>query len=133
MLNDAQKLSGALSMDLTDEQWQLVKSHLPEPPKRPDGRGRPRVNDRVILNGIHWIMRTGAPWKAMPGRYPSYQTCHRRVQAWVRAGVFEMTSIHKLISQTSRLAKQDPGDQSDAGAGDLKGSKNRFPLSGEGA
>ena len=76
-------------MDLTDEQWQLVKTHIPEPPKRADGRGRPRVNDREILNGILWIMRTGAPWKDMPGRYPSYQTCHRRFQEWVRAGVFE--------------------------------------------
>lgn len=58
-------------MDLTDEQWQLVKTLLPDPPKRNYGRGRPRVDDREILNGILWIMRTGAPWKDMPGRYPS--------------------------------------------------------------
>ena len=78
-----------MSMDLTDEQWLLGKTHIPELPKRADGRGRPRVNDREILNGILWIMRTGAPWKDMPGRYRSYQTCHRRFQEWVRAGVFE--------------------------------------------
>lgn len=89
MLNYAQTLEGVMSMDLTDEQWQIVEEHIPKPIRRPDGRGRPRLNDRDILNGILWIMRTGAPWKDLPDRYPSYQTCHRRFQEWVRAGVFE--------------------------------------------
>ena len=76
-------------MDLTDEQWAVVEPILPKPPKRSDGKGRPRIDDRRILNGILWIMRTGAQWKDLPNRYPSYQTCHRRYQEWVRAGVFE--------------------------------------------
>ncbi|MFZ6019766.1 MAG: IS5 family transposase [Chloroflexota bacterium] len=76
-------------MDLTDEQWDVIKSLIPEPPQRADGRGRPRRDDREILNGILWIMRTGAPWKDMPERYPPYQTCHRRFQEWVRSGTFE--------------------------------------------
>lgn len=76
-------------MDLTDEQWSVVQPLIPVPPKRPDGRGRPRIDDRAILNGILWIMRTGAQWKDMPDRYPSYQTCHRRFQEWVKAGAFE--------------------------------------------
>jgi transposase len=76
-------------MDLTNEQWAVLEPLIPTPPKRDDGRGRPRIDDREILNGILWIMRTGAPWKDMPGRYPSYQTCHRRFQEWVKANVFE--------------------------------------------
>ncbi|MDX1436506.1 MAG: IS5 family transposase [Anaerolineales bacterium] len=76
-------------MDLTDEQWTVVEPLLPKPARRADGRGRPRIDDRPILNGILWIMRTGAQWKDLPERYPSYQTCHRRYQEWVRAGVFE--------------------------------------------
>lgn len=76
-------------MDLTDEQWTVVQPLIPVPPKRADGRGRPRIEDRAILNGILWIMRTGAQWKDMPERYPSYQTCHRRFQEWVKAGAFE--------------------------------------------
>jgi transposase len=40
-----------------------------------------------VLNGIVWILRTGAPWADLPARYPSHQTCHRRFQRWVRAGV----------------------------------------------
>jgi len=80
-------------MDLTDEQWEVLKPLIPVPPRRPDGRGRPRIDDREILNGVLWIMRTGAPWHDMPDRYPSYQTCHRRFQEWVRSGVFEQILV----------------------------------------
>ena len=73
-------------MDLTDEQWAVVVPHLPQ---RTSKRGRPRRDDREILNGILWIMRTGAPWADMPDRYPPYQTCHRRFQEWVQNGTLE--------------------------------------------
>jgi transposase len=76
-------------MDLKDEQWEIVRSLLPKPARRANGRGRPRVDDRDILNGILWVLRTGARWQDLPERYPPYQTCHRRFQEWVSAGVFE--------------------------------------------
>ncbi len=76
-------------MDLTDEQWAVVSPFILKPPRREDGKGRPRVDNRKILDGILWIMRTGAPWKDLPERYPAYQTCRRRFQEWVKAGVFE--------------------------------------------
>lgn len=76
-------------MDITDEQWQVVRSFVPVPVKRVDGRGRPRVDDRLVLNGVLWIMRTGAAWQDLPNRYPSPATCHRRFQSWCRSGVFE--------------------------------------------
>jgi len=85
----AQIQNGDKPVELTDEQWDIIKPLIPEPPKRPDGRGRPRRDNREILNGILWIMRTGAQWKDMPDRYPPCQTCHRRFQEWVRLGVFE--------------------------------------------
>ena len=91
-------------MDLTDEQWAVVKPFIPKLPKRADGKGRPRIDDRQILNGILWIMRTGAQWKDLPNRYPSYQTCHRRFQEWVRAEVFE-----SLLQALARDLK-DRGD-----------------------
>jgi transposase len=76
-------------MDLKDEQWAVVEPLLPKVERRADGKGRPRVDDRAILNGILWVLRTGAPWHDMPNRYPPYQTCHRRFQEWVEKGVFE--------------------------------------------
>ncbi len=70
-------------MDLTDEQWRLIEPLIPVPPSRADGRGRPRCNPREVMNGILWVMRTGAAWADIPSRYPSSSTCHRYFQAWV--------------------------------------------------
>lgn len=74
-------------MSLTNEQWSLLAPLIPIPVKK-DGRGRPRKSDRDILDGILWILRTGAPWKDLPDRYPPYQTCHRRFQEWTDRAVF---------------------------------------------
>jgi transposase len=71
---------------LTNEQWALIKPLMPEPPRRPDGRGRPWRDAREVLNGILWILRSGARWQDLPERFPPYQTCHRRFQQWVRNG-----------------------------------------------
>ena len=76
-------------MDLTDEQWAVLEPLIPDPLRRADGRGRPWKPARDVLNGILWILRTGAPWKDMPDRYPPYQTCHRRFQQWDREGVMD--------------------------------------------
>ena len=70
-------------MDLTDAQWELLKPLLE---KEQQGKGRPRVPAREVLSGVLWILRTGAPWKDLPDRYPPYQTCHRRYQEWVDEG-----------------------------------------------
>jgi transposase len=84
-------------MDLTDEQWAILEPLLPEPNKRSDGRGRPWRPAREVLNGVLWVLRTGAPWHDLPERYPPYQTCHRRFQNWVREGTLE--GILKALAQ----------------------------------
>jgi len=76
-------------MELTERQWTLLEPLLPELPRRDDGRGRPWRSNREVLEGVLWILRTGAPWKDLPGRFPPYQTCHRRYQQWVKDGVLE--------------------------------------------
>jgi transposase len=83
--------------DLTDQQWDLIGRFLPELPRRTDRRGRPWKPNRPVLNGILWILRTGAPWADLPDRYPSHQTCHRRFQQWVRAGA--LRSILEILAQ----------------------------------
>lgn len=72
-------------MDLSDAQWAILKPLL-QPRGRPEGRGRPWRDARAVLNGVLWVLRTGAPWHDLPSRYPSYQTCHRRFQQWRREG-----------------------------------------------
>lgn len=93
-------------MELTDEQWAIVEPLLPKPIKRADGKGRPRIESRAILNGILWLMRTGAPWHDMPDRYPPYQTCHRRFQEWVRSGTFEKI-LRKLVEDVKERGDLD--------------------------
>jgi transposase len=58
-------------MDLTDEQWAMLEPLLPEPTKRADGRGRPWREAREVLDGVLWVLRTGAPWRdSPPQEYP---------------------------------------------------------------
>ena len=59
---------------LTDEQWVLVGALLPEPRRRKDGRGRPPVPNRNGLEGILWILQTGAAWHFLPDEYPRPST-----------------------------------------------------------
>ena len=51
--------------------------------------GRPRKDDRRILDGIIWLARTGAQWSALPDRFGAKSTVHDRFREWVEAGVFE--------------------------------------------
>ncbi len=75
-------------MELTDKQWIKIEPVILQALCKKDSRGRKPRNPREVLNGILWVLRTGAPWKDLPGRYPPYQTCHRRFQHWVKAVVF---------------------------------------------
>lgn len=86
---------------LTDAQWRRVLPLLPSG-RRPPGRaGRPRVDNRIVLGGILWVLREGAPWKRLPERYGSYQTCHRRYQEWSRSGVLGAV-LEALLDELER-------------------------------
>ena len=71
-------------VDLTDFEWFVIQPLLPNKP-----RGVPRVDDRRVLNGIFWRLRTGAPWADIPERYGPYTTCVNRFNRWRRAGVWD--------------------------------------------
>ncbi|QIE24187.1 hypothetical protein SBC1_20800 [Caballeronia sp. SBC1] len=73
--------------DMSDEEWQMVAPLLPELRPRSELRGRPLANTRAVLNGVLWVMYSGASWSTLPRKYPSYQTCHRRFKAWHDSGV----------------------------------------------
>ena len=51
----------ASTRDLTDAQWEILDDLIPEPTPRKDGRGRPWKDRRDVLNGILWVLQTGAP------------------------------------------------------------------------
>jgi transposase len=71
--------------ELTDEQWELVSEMIP---RRMARTGRPARDPRVMLNGIMWILGTGAPWRDLPERFGPWQTVHRYFSQWRKAGVF---------------------------------------------
>src|SRR5438093_2581146 len=93
------------TMDLTDEQWAIVAPLIPKPKVRADGRGRPWCDDRQVLNGILWILRTGAHWRDVPDRYPSRATCHRRHQDLSHSGVFNciLTALAEDLRSRGKL------------------------------
>lgn len=74
--------------ELTDEQWDLISEFFPEPPPRPQG-GRPPVPARLCVEGILWMLRSGARWKDLPKHFPSPSTCWRRHNEWTTAGIWE--------------------------------------------
>ena len=80
MLLGVGKMATATSTELTDAQWQLLLPLLP--PKATTGR--PRADDRRTLNGILWVLRTGARWADMPREYGAPSTAHVRLQTWAK-------------------------------------------------
>ena len=90
---------------LTDEQWQRLAPHLPRHPPSPKG-GRPRADDRACLEGILWLLRTGARWQDIPVDLPSGSTCWRRLQEWATEGVLEEIQA-VLIDELDGLSKLD--------------------------
>lgn len=78
-------MATATPTDLTDRQWAVIAPLLP-----PRARtGRPRADDRKTLNGILWVLRTGARWADLPRRYGAPSTCHHRLTTWQARGVWE--------------------------------------------
>src|SRR5215207_4081226 len=72
--------------DVTNEQWERVAPLLPPQKGR---TGRPAHDHRVILNGILWNVRTGAPWRDLPERYGPWSTVHSRFRRWRLAGIWD--------------------------------------------
>lgn len=82
--NDLIQRCGMSRYDLTDFEWRVIAPLLPNKP-----RGVPRVDDRRVLNGIFWVLRSGAPWRDLPERYGPRTTCYNRFVRWRRAGVWD--------------------------------------------
>lgn len=70
--------------DLTDFEWQVIEPLLPNKP-----RGVPRVDDRRVLNGVFWVLRSGSPWRDLPSRYGPVTTCYNRFRRWTKAGIWD--------------------------------------------
>lgn len=72
--------------DLSDTEWAIVAPLLPGADG--DRNGRPRLDDRKVLNGIFFVLRTGTPWRDLPERYGPYTTVYNRFNRWAKRGVW---------------------------------------------
>lgn len=72
--------------ELTSQQWRRICDLLPGKPADP---GRSGVNNLTFVNGVLWVLRSGAHWHDLPERYGKWKTAHKRFTRWAKAGVWE--------------------------------------------
>jgi len=72
--------------DISDKLWEKLEPHLPG--KR-GFVGRPAADNRLYINGVFWILRTGAPWRDLPSDYGHWKNVHRRFCRWRDRGIWE--------------------------------------------
>ncbi|MFC4464570.1 transposase [Streptomyces xiangluensis] len=94
--------------ELTDAGWEFVRPLLPR-----SIRGRSRLDDRKILNGIVWKFRSGVAWRDVPERYGSWATLHTRFRRWAKNGtftrMFQRFRRARSSDQDRRAAGRRPG------------------------
>jgi transposase len=88
-----------------DSLWHLAQPLLPEHPKRHQGGGRRRIDDRIALAAILYVLDSGCAWDELPASFPiSSKTTHRRFTEWVGLGV--MAAVHQATLDVLGAAGQ---------------------------
>ena len=77
---------GVKRYELSDAQWERIALHLPGKASDP---GRTGGDNRLFVNGVLWVLRSGAHWRDLPERYGKWKTLHKRFTRWAKAGVWE--------------------------------------------
>ena len=73
--------------DLTDTEWNAIKDLLP--PEKSGKRGRPCKDNRTMVNGMVWVLRSGSPWRDLPKEYGSWNGVYTRFNRWSKRGVWQ--------------------------------------------
>ncbi len=91
---------------LPDKLWKRIEPLLPAHPARPNG-GRRRLDDRKVLTGIVFVLKTGIPWEDLPRELEcgSGMTCWQRLRDWTMAGVwlFILAHLHQELGAAGRI------------------------------
>src|SRR5438132_4851574 len=106
--DDEQDYGVAPEYQIPDEMWAEIEPLLPapKPKKKP---GRPRMSDRVAMNAIFYLLRTGCQWNALPRSLGAYSTVHDRFQEWREAGVFEALWREGLLQYDEKKGREGEG------------------------
>ena len=112
--------------NLTEAEWRLLKELLP--PER-GRKNRPASDNRPIVNGILWRIRTGAPWRDVPEKYGKWMTVYQRFRRWSEAGIWEAvaTTLAQVMADNSRHSIDSTTVRGHISAAGAKGGlKNRL-------
>ncbi len=85
--------------ELTNEEWIRIKDLLP--PENTGKKGRPRKDNRIMLNGMLWITRSGCQWRELPEYYGKWQGVYTRFRKWRDEGILEQ--IFHVLSADSDM------------------------------
>ena len=87
--------------DLSEAEWRLLKDLLPAERGR---KSRPAQDNRTVVNGILWRIRTGAPWRDVPEKYGKWMTVYQRFRRWSEAGIWEAaaSALAQAMADNSR-------------------------------
>jgi transposase len=86
--------------ELTDDGWERIASLLPA-----QGRGGKWADHRTVLNGMFWVLNSGAQWRDMPERYGEWETVYGRYRRWTREGLFDriLRRLHVTLDEHGRI------------------------------
>lgn len=88
--------------ELTDEQWEKIKGHLPGKAGDP---GRTAMDNRLFVNAVLFVLKTGIPWADLPGRFGKPNTVWKRYDRWATAGVWER--VAKALGDDELIQSDD--------------------------
>jgi transposase len=112
--------------ELSDAQWSRIEGLLPG---RVESVGRTAVDNRVFINGVLWVLRSGAHWHDLPERYGKYKSVHKRFSRWSASAVWDKVfrdlvadrkNLYLMIDSTIVRAHQQ------AATGRKKGARTRL-------
>lgn len=86
--------------ELTDEAWARIEPLMPR-----QGRGGKWNDHRAMLNGIFWVLNSGAPWRDVPERYGHWKTVYGRYRRWTHEGLFDriLHALHLALDEQGRI------------------------------
>ena len=85
--------------ELTDQQWEQIVLLLP--PEKTNKPGRPSKDNRLMINAMVWMARSGAPWRDLPERYGPWKTVYSRFRKWIEDGILD--NIFRVLSLEAEL------------------------------
>ena len=118
--------------DLSEAEWRLLKDLLPAERGR---KSRPAFDNRTIVNGILWRIRTGAPWRDVPEKYGKWMTVYQRFRRWSDEGIWEAvaTTLVQAMADNSRHSVDSTMVRGHVSAAGAKGGLANKLLAARGA